>query len=165
MRALLLAGLCAGLTLASPAFAGDLTGAYVGKLKCKTLDDTGSKDSSKEEVILYVSQPSGSVTSGDIQAQVILPDLSFFYLFGETFFDGKNPQYGGAGIVHECTHLVTPQTDYMTMHFDYKVKPGDVKGGMKGSIIVDHATDGSKTICKVRFKRVTTMEPNVPFCP
>jgi hypothetical protein len=136
MRALILAGLCAGLTFALPAFAGDLTGTYVGKLSCKSMDDTGARS-----------------------------DFSSFYFFGETYFDDRKPQYAGTGIVHECTHLATPQTDYMSMHFKYKVKPSDGKGMMKGMIIVDDDAMGSKTICKAAFKRVNPMDPNVPFCP
>jgi hypothetical protein len=157
--------LVASLVLcALPAQAGDLTGIWKGKFKCKLEDGEGRQKITSREITspeagmstLEVSHPDGPDTPA---LQLRIDDVLF-----AGFLLPEAGTASGIGAIVDCSPDDDPAVGFGEIRsFRWKEKPGDVKGWIswRGMMVSDDAVIGS---CKGKWRRVSRMDPGIAPC-
>jgi hypothetical protein len=149
---------------AVPAQAGDLTGIWKGKFKCKLDDGDSRQKLSSREVTspeagmstLEVSHPDGP----DTQAlQLRIDDVLF-----AGFVLPEGATTSGIGAIVDCNPNDDPGIGFGEIRsFRWKATPDDVKGSIawRGMLVSDDAVIGS---CRGKWRRVSRMDPGIAPC-
>ena len=165
MRArILLTAAALALTTAAPAaHAFDLTGHWIGKWSCKGFD--GTKFTSKEpDSTLDVTQ-----TGNDILASI---DGQIFLYNGTAIPDLAKPEKGEAVLLQCGTSNAVTLQESEIVRATVKTKDTTFKASFKAtSIFTDlFVNDNQEQVpevgtCKYSYKRIDTIDPQVPGCP
>jgi hypothetical protein len=158
-----LACLLLATLLPLPSAAGDLTGTWKGKFKCK-LENGETKQKLSSKTIespepgvstLRISHPAGPGTAA-LQMEVD----------GVLFAGFALPEGGavkGVGALFDCTDDGNPGDAGELRTFKWKVKADTVKGKLswRGMLVNDDQEIG---LCKGKWKRISREDPDIGPC-
>lgn len=147
------------LVTAGQAFAFDLTGTWAGKWSCTGFDGAKFTSGNKESTLLVAQV--GNVFSADI-------DGGEFRYNGGAIPDAAKPLEKGEAVMNSCgtdpIPLTGEETEIARLKVKVSIKPGQVKGSLKGVSIFEDNLGGVGT-CKYSYKRITTTNPGSIGCP
>ena len=143
--------------------AGDLTGTWKGKFKCK-LQDGESKTKLSSKTIqapepgvstLLISHPEGP---GTAPLQMLVDDVLF-----AGFALPEGGAVKGVGALFDCTDDGNPGDAGELRTFKWKVRSDSSKGKIswRGMFVNDDQEVG---LCKGKWKRITRDDPNIGPC-